>query len=904
MNDLTIAELRSQIDESNRLLAEANKEIEYLQNQAKFPGIRNKYKFYQKLLVNKHQLIKSLQKNAQDINEYKSQLLGLQKNLEKNNSIITALMKENQTLKLKQQQINKNPTPPIKKIRGASDLRQSFGLNLKKHEKKENNNQNNLNAINEEIIEDEGGPISKEDRKIEFEKLKKSKINSEQIFKQNQQKIINYSKEIGALKIYIINYSNYINSINDQIRSFNQQIRVSVVGEEQFNFLNLTGGKLKKLTQEMEGINFIIKQVDENLHSLKIRTLKKAENIITNIQSKLEEINTNKNLTYYFLSVRMDSIVNSLEDLKKIINVLQQSINSIYIQRKQIETGINSLKLNMEKFLQSYQEGKKRMKDAIRKTLRKTGKSIFNSINKNLRNEKDDQNDDMYDKIDEEPEGEGEEKDDVDQNLLRGSTLIGINDFSKNIELFKSKILFQDKNINQENKIREPKILRKNWHEVCYVYDDYDMHDVHFEIKAVGLGPFSFFNSCSTGFYMGKDIEILEFEVNGKKSKYTYDDYCLDFNITLKNLQTAKVYLKYKEKPNFNKMTNSERLKHAFFRQEFYGLSQSLAGQMGKYRLILKGSFEIISFKDNFFMHNEKNTREKEYVWGGMVPPDGKRTLVKLSKNEATWKFNCNTQIVSRRGELKNTTLKVPLGFVGGNNDIIKMDYSSPQTKNILVDEENRIYEIKYKNSGYSTGDFILSGEIKNRCKGDWDVDLTDEVIEAHIPKEDKRDKPILEKIARKIIEDFDKNNKNTMFNFMDFTKIGKWVHKNIKYDLNYSGRTEMTAMDIYNKRVGVCHHMTRLSNALLYSIGYKVIYTNGFACESSAEFDQNSGHAWSLIKVNGKWYPFDATWDILSGKLPVCHVFQGFFGRSIQVVGTDGAMFGKNNVESGKFIK
>ena len=46
----------------------------------------------------------------------------------------------------------------------------------------------------------------------------------------------------------------------------------------------------------------------------------------------------------------MDSIVNSLEDLKKIISVLQQSINSIYIQRKQIETGINSLKLNMEKF--------------------------------------------------------------------------------------------------------------------------------------------------------------------------------------------------------------------------------------------------------------------------------------------------------------------------------------------------------------------------------------------------------------------------------------------------------------------------------------------------------------------------------------------------------------------------
>ena len=113
-----------------------------------------------------------------------------------------------------------------------------------------------------------------------------------------------------------------------------------------------------------------------------------------------------------------------------------------------------------------------------------------------------------------------------------------------------------------------------------------------------------------------------------------------------------------------------------------------------------------------------------------------------------------------------------------------------------------------------------------------------------------------------------------------------------------------MTAMDIYKQRVGVCHHFTRLANALLYSLGYKVIYINGFACESRDEFDQNCAHAWSLIKVNGKWYPFDATWGILSGKLPVCHIFQGFFGKSINLVGTDAAAFGRNNNETGKFIR
>ena len=137
----------------------------------------------------------------------------------------------------------------------------------------------------------------------------------------------------------------------------------------------------------------------------------------------------------------------------------------------------------------------------------------------------------------------------------------------------------------------------------------------------------------------------------------------------------------------------------------------------------------------------------------------------------------------------------------------------------------------------------------------------------------------------------------------MDYAKIGKWIKKNIRYDINYAGRTEMTAMDIYNQRVGVCHHMTRLANALLYSLGYKVIYANGYACESSDEFDRNCGHAWSLINVNGKWYPFDATWGILSGKLPVCHIFEGFFGKSISLIGSDGAVFGRNK-ESGKFIK
>jgi hypothetical protein len=48
---------------------------------------------------------------------------------------------------------------------------------------------------------------------------------------------------------------------------------------------------------------------------------------------------------------------------------------------------------------------------------------------------------------------------------------------------------------------------------------------------------------------------------------------------------------------------------------------------MGKFSLILKGSFEIISFKDDFLMRNGHNKKEKEYVWGGKFPAGEEKEL-------------------------------------------------------------------------------------------------------------------------------------------------------------------------------------------------------------------------------------------------------------------------------------
>ena len=68
---------------------------------------------------------------------------------------------------------------------------------------------------------------------------------------------------------------------------------------------------------------------------------------------------------------------------------------------------------------------------------------------------------------------------------------------------------------------------------------------------------------------------------------------------------------------------------------------------------------------------------------------------------------------------------------------------------------------------------------------------------------------------------------------------------------------------------------MTKLLNALMYSLGYQVLYVLGYAMDKKNKFGVEDSHAWSLIKIDGKWLPFDATWGIFSGKLPVTHIFK-----------------------------
>ena len=105
--------------------------------------------------------------------------------------------------------------------------------------------------------------------------------------------------------------------------------------------------------------------------------------------------------------------------------------------------------------------------------------------------------------------------------------------------------------------------------------------------------------------------------------------------------------------------------------------------------------------------------------------------------------------------------------------------------------------------------------------------------------------------------------------------KIVTWVKNNIKYDYNLVLKKH-SALQIYNMKTGVCYHYTRLSNALLYALGYKVLHVSGYCSDDDNEFGIGNLHAFSLIKLkDNKWYPFDSTWGVFTGKLHVGHVFR-----------------------------
>ena len=217
--------------------------------------------------------------------------------------------------------------------------------------------------------------------------------------------------------------------------------------------------------------------------------------------------------------------------------------------------------------------------------------------------------------------------------------LFNIKDFTKAENIFKSMYIFNQEDSNDF--YEKQSLIKKNWHETCYINNDYDKHDINYELKAIGLPDNMIFNTSYFGFNIDTNIDIILFEIDGKTIEYEYEKYSLRFKIELKNNESNNIHIIYKESPLYEKMTQGQKEIYNIYRYKYYGLNKRLVGQNAKYILINESNFEIINFEEEIFIKKENNERNNnnEYYWGGKVPENGKQTLVRLSQKEAFINF-------------------------------------------------------------------------------------------------------------------------------------------------------------------------------------------------------------------------------------------------------------------------
>jgi transglutaminase-like putative cysteine protease len=96
---------------------------------------------------------------------------------------------------------------------------------------------------------------------------------------------------------------------------------------------------------------------------------------------------------------------------------------------------------------------------------------------------------------------------------------------------------------------------------------------------------------------------------------------------------------------------------------------------------------------------------------------------------------------------------------------------------------------------------------------------------------------------------------------------IHDWICDNISYDteMYFSGRTRnQDYASVLKRKAGVCSGYSNLFNEMCRLAGVQSIgiqgYSKGFGYRGTIGNDTD--HEWNAVKINGKWYLIDVTWD------------------------------------------
>jgi len=92
---------------------------------------------------------------------------------------------------------------------------------------------------------------------------------------------------------------------------------------------------------------------------------------------------------------------------------------------------------------------------------------------------------------------------------------------------------------------------------------------------------------------------------------------------------------------------------------------------------------------------------------------------------------------------------------------------------------------------------------------------------------------------------------------------LAEWVHNHVRYDGPGYGATVQSAASTFASAVGTCDEYSHLFSSMARASGLSTKFVAGFVCSTECEKSGNWGaHAWNEVLIDGKWVPFDTTFN------------------------------------------
>ena len=363
------------------------------------------------------------------------------------------------------------------------------------------------------------------------------------------------------------------------------------------------------------------------------------------------------------------------------------------------------------------------------------------------------------------------------------------------------------------------------------------------------------------GLYLDDSIKIenlkIKLDRNDASGEFNEDDNKINLKFVLRNEETLTININYIEK----------EVDEEYYISKCVNIPKFASDSVGFLSFTFNNDYEFINLENNLLKQNKDNLNE--FFWVGITPEEGIDDTIRITQKKSKWNYNIKKTFKVPKGIINKVNIMTPLYCKYGNINILDIKLKNNQC-DYLDDKYIKIletfqYNFFYENLETKEGFLKIDVDFENYSTISWKVPKI--LIEKYKPKDSVEDKKYFEKLCKDILKK-DKRDIN------DVTKIGQYVHSEIEYDIDYHGKN-LTSKEILKCKKGVCEHFSQLFNSLLNSIGYETLHVSGIAFkEDNGNIVGRELHGWSIVKIDGKWLPFDPTWNLLNGKIPVSHIF------------------------------